>query len=107
VVELDRLLPANPRGKPILKRDGNDVPVSAEVLHVKRQKLADPISAVSNIFVFRAVCLNKPQQDIGVHEVRGRAVESHISRKTSEMPGFPVRGTKQQPRVRLSLRKAA
>jgi hypothetical protein len=34
-------------------------------------------------------------------------VESHISRKTSEMPGFPVRGTIQQPRVRLSLRKAA
>jgi hypothetical protein len=35
------------------------------------------------------------------------AVVSHISRETSEMPGFPVRGTKQRPRARLSLRKAA
>jgi hypothetical protein len=24
-------------------------------------------------------------------------VESHISRKTSAMPGFPIRGTKQRP----------
>jgi len=32
---------------------------------------------------------------------------SHISRKTSEIPGFPVRSTNQRPRVRLSLRKAA
>jgi hypothetical protein len=36
-----------------------------------------------------------------------RFVESHISRKTSEIPGFPVHGTKQLPRVRLSSRKAA
>ena len=36
-----------------------------------------------------------------------RDVVSHISRKTSEMPGFPVRGSKQRQRVRLSLRKAA
>jgi hypothetical protein len=36
-----------------------------------------------------------------------KAVVSHISRKTSEIPGFPVRGSKQRPRVRLSLRKAA
>jgi hypothetical protein len=38
---------------------------------------------------------------------RSRFVESHISRKTSEIPEFPVRGTKQRPRLRLSSRKAA
>jgi hypothetical protein len=32
---------------------------------------------------------------------------SHISPKAGEIPGFPLRGTKQSPRVRLSLRKAA
>jgi hypothetical protein len=32
---------------------------------------------------------------------------SHISPKAGEIPGFPVRGAKQSPRVRLSLRKAA
>jgi HlyD family secretion protein len=32
---------------------------------------------------------------------------SHFSRKTSEIPEFPVRGPKRRPRVRLSLRKAA
>src|ERR1700677_3286198 len=40
------------------------------------------IDAASNIFVFRAVCLNKPQEDIGVHEVRGARL-SHAPRKSS------------------------
>jgi hypothetical protein len=59
--------------------------------------------------VFLQLCalVDNLSVDSHIERQRLRSVESHISRKTSEIPGFPVRSASQVPRVRLSLRKAA
>jgi hypothetical protein len=68
-----------------------------------------PTRAASRLLLGMTIVLQvRPQEESDKSRVKRKsAVESHISRKTSEMPGFPVRGTRQRPRVRLSSRKAA
>jgi hypothetical protein len=56
---------------------------------------------------WRSTCESTLRLSTSAQSWRDTAVASHISRKTSEIPGFPVRNASQVPRVRLSLRKAA